>query len=246
VNYRFILDILTIVTIDLVLSGDNGVVIAMAVRNLPPRLRRRAIAAGGGCAALFQITLSIVAMQLLRAPFLKLAGGLMILWISLQLFRETASAKETRSRQSGMWKAIGFIVIANLTMSTDNVLAVAAAAHGNPALLIFGLCISVPLVIFGSAFLAGLMDKHPIIVYIGAAILGKVAGEMIIDDGAVTDFFHPNMWVRYGVQAAGALLVLVAGCLLMRGGRHPGDGGNDTGKSDPNDDLVEPVERASR
>ena len=232
--------------IDLVLSGDNGVVIAMAVRNLPARLRRRAIAVGGGCAALFQVTLSIVAMQLLRAPFLKLAGGLLILWISLRLFQETASTGKTRSGRSGMWKAIGFIVVANLTMSTDNVLAVAAAAHGNPALLIFGLCISVPLVIFGSAFLAGLMDKHPIIVYIGAAILGKVAGEMIIDDAAVTNFLHPNTWVRYGVQAAGALLVLVVGCLLTRGQRPPGGGANEPGKSDPNDDLVEPAERVGR
>ena len=209
--------IFTVIAIDLILSGDNGVVIALAVKTLPPRLRRRAIVWGGICAAVVQIAAAILASQLLHLEFLQLVGGILILWISLKLVRGAAHPEESDKPADvlpSVWKAVAFIVVANVTMSTDNILAVAAIANGNSALLICGLSVSVPLVVFASGFLAEMMDRYPFLVYVGAAILGKVSGEMIVSDPVTVRLLHPVVWMQYSVEAACALGILVAGLAM--------------------------------
>jgi YjbE family integral membrane protein len=212
---HFVVDVLTIIGIDLVLSGDNGVVIALAVNTLPTRMRRRAIVAGSACAAMFQVLATLLAMELLRVPFLQLIGGLLILWISINLFRHSTSGDDPAEERSELWKAIVFIVVANFTMSTDNVLAVAAAAHGNGWLMALGLAVSVPMVIFASGFLAGIMDRYPVVVYAGAALLGKISGQMIMTDSATMSLLHPSAFAIYCAEAAAAMGVLAAGRVLV-------------------------------
>lgn len=209
--------IFTVIAIDLILSGDNGVVIALAVKTLPHRLRRRAIVWGGICAAVVQIVAAILASQLLHLEFLQLLGGILILWISLKLVRGATRSEEPEKPADvlpNIWKAVAYIVVANVTMSMDNILAVAAIANGNSALLICGLSVSVPLVVFASGFLAELMDRYPFLVYVGAAILGKVSGDMIVSDPVTVRVLHPAAWVQYSFEAACAVGVLIAGLAI--------------------------------
>ena len=180
-DWAFLLGILNIVIIDLILAGDNAVVIAMAVRSLPRRQRRWGIMLGAGAAVVLRVVLTFFVAQLLEISFIKLAGGVLIAWIAVKLFLEGAPEQEDREART-LWQAMRLIVIADITMSTDNVLAVAGASHGNLFLLIFGLALSIPFVVFTSNLLAMLMDRYPIIIYLGAAVLGRVAGEMIFTD----------------------------------------------------------------
>lgn len=213
-GYGFLSDLVTIVLINLVLSGDNGVVIALAVKTLPKRMRRRAIAGGAGCAVLVRVVATCFATPLLGVAFLRLIGGIVILWISVNLFREAAHIEEPGSELRSYWKAIWFIIVADITMSADNVLAIAAAAHGDLFLLVAGLGLSIPLVVVASAMLASLMDRFPVIVYAGAAILGKVGAEMILTDSFVTRSFRPGTLLRNCAQMAAAIAVLAMGRLL--------------------------------
>ena len=174
-DWAFLLGILNIVIIDLILAGDNAVVIAMAVRSLPRKQRRWGIMLGAGAAVVLRVVLTFFVAQLLEISFIKLAGGVLIAWIAVKLFLEGAPEQEDREART-LWQAMRLIVIADITMSTDNVLAVAGASHGNLFLLIFGLALSIPFVVFTSNLLAMLMDRYPIIIYLGAAVLGRVAG----------------------------------------------------------------------
>jgi YjbE family integral membrane protein len=215
-HWQFIVSLVSIVLVDLTLSGDNAVVIAAAAKSLPPRLRKRAMIAGAACAVIALVTAAFFAARLLHVRFLQIVGGAAVLWIAVGLFREEPPLEESAARLTGFWKAMWFIIVADVTMSTDNILAIAALAHGNLELLLFGLGVSIPLVIFASGLLAALMDRYPIIVYIGGALLGRVAGQMIMTDAFVQQKFAPSMPLQYAVQAAGTVGVLLSGWWLKR------------------------------
>lgn len=213
---RLFFDFLTIIVINLVLSGDNAVVIALAVKSLPARLRVRALVAGAAAAVLMRVAGTFFAGWLLEVPFLKLIGGITILWIAVTLFRPEDEQTAAGARiPVGFWKAIWFILIADVTMSLDNILAIAEVAKQNLALLIFGLGLSIPLVLFASGLLSVLLDKYPIIVYLGAALLGKIGAEMILTDRLMLQRFTPAPWLLYTIEAAAAIGVVVAGKLLF-------------------------------
>ncbi len=208
-DWKFFLGIFNIIIIDIILAGDNAVVIAMAVRSLPRRQRQWGIILGAGAAVLLRVVLTFFVAKLLDIQFIKLAGGILILWIAVKLFVEGAPEqvdKEAKTLLQAMW----LIVVADITMSTDNVLAVAGASHGNLFLLLFGLALSIPLVVFTSNLLSLLMDRYPIIIYIGAAILGRVGAEMIFTDPWVVGWLSPPTWFKYtmeGVFAVGVILL---------------------------------------
>lgn len=166
---QFLLDILAIVLIDLLLAGDNAVVIALAVKSLPPRERNIGITFGAGMAVILRIGLTF-ASQLLQVQFVKLIGGLLILWIAVKLLVQDAEAEEGGKEARTLWQAMIYIVIADITMSTDNILAIAGPSKGHIGLLIFGLGLSIPFVVFTSNLLSRIMDRFPIIVWIGSAI----------------------------------------------------------------------------
>src|SRR5688572_8268718 len=206
-----------IILINIVLSGDNAVVIALAARSLPPQQQKQAILWGSGAAVVMRIILTIVAVELLRLPFLKIVGGLLLLWIAVQLMLPEQEGEGGARAGIGFWAAMRTILIADLVMSLDNVIAVAAAAKGSLTLLIVGLAISIPLVIFGSTLLLKVMERYPIIIKLGAALLGWVAGEMFVTDPLVKDWVHAAAAALHWVApAAGAVLVVVAGSWLAR------------------------------
>ena len=178
---------LGIVIIDLSLAGDNALVIAMAVLTLPPGQRLVGLIGGTLGAVLIRIALIAVVTQLLLIPFLQALGGLVLVWIAAKLLRQnTGEGKEQKARQvTTIWEAMGIIIVADLIMSLDNVLAVAATAHGDLTLVLFGIGLSIPIVICGSSLLARLMDRFPWIVWLGGGVLGWVAGELMIDDTIV-------------------------------------------------------------
>jgi YjbE family integral membrane protein len=213
-DWAFFLGILNIILINLILSGDNAVVIAMAVRSLPRRQRTWGIFLGSGLAVVLRVVLTFFVARLLEISFIKLLGGVALAWIAVKLFLEGAAEQEDREAVS-LWQAMKLIVIADLTMSTDNVLAVAGASHGNLFLLIFGLTLSVPIVVFTSNLLAMLMDRYPIIIYLGAAVLGRVAGEMIFSDPVVINWLQMPAWFNYTMEAVFAVGVIVVGKLWI-------------------------------
>ena len=206
-----------IILINIVLSGDNAVVIALAARSLPPQQQKQAILWGSGGAVVMRIILTVVAVQLLSLPVLKIVGGLLLLWIAVRLMRPEGEGEGGAKAGVGLWAAMRTILIADLVMSLDNVIAVAAAAKGSLTLLILGLAISIPLVIFGSTLLLKVMERFPIIITIGAALLGWVAGEMFVTDPLVKEWVDASAaMLHWAAPAAGAVLVVVAGTLLAR------------------------------
>lgn len=215
-SWEFVLGFLSIVLIDLILAGDNAVVIAMAVRSLAPKQRRRGIMLGAGGAVILRVILTFVAAQLLTINMVKFFGGALIAWIAVKLFIEGAPEDKFQRQAKTLGQAVVTVMIADLVMSVDNILAVAGASKGNVFLLIFGLGLSIPFVVFTANLLSMLMDKYPIIVYLGALVLGRVAGEMIITDAFVQKFLQPGPWVEYGVQAFFAVGVIMTGKLWMR------------------------------
>ncbi|HEY5498190.1 MAG TPA: TerC family protein [Syntrophales bacterium] len=199
-TWQFLLAVLSIVLIDLVLAGDNAVVIAMAVRNLPDKKRLWGIALGAGAAVVVRVTATFLVAQLLNIQFIKLVGGAVIIWIAVKLLSEGAD-EECKERECGsIWQAVWIIVVADMSMGIDNMLGVGAASHGNFFLLLFGLVLSIPFVVFMSNILAMLMNKYPIILWLGAGILGKVGGEMMITDPWVHGLLNPPEWVEYAVM----------------------------------------------
>jgi YjbE family integral membrane protein len=215
-SWQFVTAFLSIVLIDLILAGDNAVVIAMAVRSLPKEQRKKGIIFGAAAAIGLRVILTFFIAQLLQVSFLKLAGGALILWIAVKLFVEGVPEENLKREATTMLQAMKVIVIADITMSTDNMLAVAGASHGNIFLLIFGLGLSIPFIVFTSNLLSMLMDKYPVIVYIGAAILGKVGGEMMITDPVIDGWLHPGKVLQYCVEGFFAIGVLAAGKLWLK------------------------------
>ena len=211
----FFSSLLSIIVINLILSGDNAVVIALAVRNLPGKQRLWGIILGSLLAVVLRIILTAFAAKLLEIPLLKFVGGALIAWIAVKLFTEGHEDEEVQAA-AGLFQAVKIILIADLVMSIDNVLAVAGASKGNMFLLLFGLGTSIPLVVGTSSLLSMLMDKYPIIITIGSAILGKVAGEMIITDPWIIKTFNPPHYMDYVFQVVFAVGVIVLGKMLLK------------------------------
>jgi YjbE family integral membrane protein len=211
----FWIALLQIIGINIVLSGDNAVVIALASRGLPPEQQKRAIAWGSGAAVVMRIVLTIVAVELLRMPFLKLIGSVLLFWIAVKLLLPEDGGEGHGQAQTGMAAAVRTILLADLVMSLDNVIAVAAAAKGSTVLLVIGLAISIPLVVFASRLLLTLMERYPVIITIGAALLGWVAGEMAIGDPVVKPWIDAHAaWLHIAAPLAGLAFVVLLGKTL--------------------------------
>ncbi len=224
----FWIGLLKIIGVNIILSGDNAVVIALAARSLPAKQQKQAVIWGSGAAVVMRIILTVFAVALLTLPWLKLVGSLLLFWIGIKLLiPEEEDANIDAS--DNLIAAIKTILIADLVMSLDNVIAVAAAAGGSLTLLILGLAISIPLVVFGSTLLLHLMERWPVIITIGGGLLGFVAGEMLVADPALRDWLT-GMGVHFDgdkpkvgglsleliVGAVGAVIVIAAGTLLAR------------------------------
>ena len=212
--------LMTIIWVNIILSGDNAVVIALAALSLPKHQQGKAIFWGAGAAVVLRIILTIIAVEMLKLSYLKIIGGLLLFWIAVKLLMPEDSDPNVESSDN-LYQAIKIILIADLVMSLDNVVAVAAAAKGSILLLVLGLAISIPLVIFGATILMKLMERYPVIVMIGAALIGAVAGELLVTDPVVVGWVSANMpWLEIHVpligevswaQIAGAALVVVVG-----------------------------------
>ena len=208
----FWIGLFKIVWINIILSGDNAVVIALAARGLPPQQQKKAVLLGSGAAVVLRIALTVVAAKLMQLPFVEVIGGLLLLWIGVGLLKGEDEEEDSGSvARQGMMAAVRTILLADLVMSLDNVIAVAAAAGGDMLLLILGLAISIPLVIFGSTLMIKLMERFPVIVTLGAALIGWVAGETITSDHMLEGFVRINPWVHYAAAACGAVLVIAMG-----------------------------------
>jgi YjbE family integral membrane protein len=215
-NPEFWIGLVKIIWINIILSGDNAVVIALAARTLPPHQQTKAVVLGSAAAVVLRVLLTIVAAQLLALSYLQIVGGLLLLWIGVQLLGDEDEGEPGEARHSGsLLSAIRTILIADLIMSLDNVIAVAAAARGSMLLLILGLAISIPLVIFGSTLMIKLMERFPVIVVIGAGLIGWVAGEAIVSDNVLRDFVAANRWLHYAGPALGAAVVIGLGKLTQ-------------------------------
>ncbi len=210
----------SIILANIVLSGDNAVVIALAARSLPPQQQKQAIIWGSAAAIVMRIVLTLIAVEMLKWPWLKVVGALLLLYIGVTLLLEDDGEDGGHQEAGGMAAAIRTILVADLVMSLDNVLAVAAAAKGNTPLLVIGLAISIPLIVFGSTLLLKVMQRFPIIITLGAALLGFLAGEMMLTDPAVTARFGElSHDVVNGAGAVGAVLVVAVGLWLQKRGR---------------------------
>lgn len=207
----FWIGLVKIVWINIILSGDNAVVIAMAARSLPPHQQQKAVLFGSGAAVVLRIALTVVAAKLLALPYLQILGGALLLWIGVQLLGDEEDDNGEEKEYGSMLAAVRTILLADLVMSLDNVIAVAAAAQGSMVLLILGLAISIPLVIFGSTLMIKLMERFPIIIMLGAALIGWVGGETIVSDVALRGALAANPWLHYAGAAAGAFFVVAVG-----------------------------------
>jgi YjbE family integral membrane protein len=226
-----------IIWINILLSGDNAVVIALACRTLPPRQRFWGILLGAGAAVLLRIFFTIIIAQIMGIAFLKLIGGLLLLWIAIKLIVPTEEHGEGSVKAGDtLWRAVWLVTVADIVMSLDNVIAIAAAAETaamrvdaahalfiKTSLIVFGLATSVPLIIAGSALLMKVMERFPILVWAGAALLGWVAGEIIVKDVAVVGYLGQDLVDRIHLWAAavGAIFVVAVGWLIRRA-KHKG------------------------
>ncbi len=216
-DWEFLSGFISIIVINVVLSGDNAVVIAMAVRSLPRSQRQKGIMIGAAGAVILRVILTFFVARFLQTPYLKMIGGLIIIWLAVKLFVDVNPESDENREAKSVWQALKIIVIADITMSLDNMLGVGAASRGNFFLLLFGLASSIPIMIFTSNLLAKLMDRYPIIIYIGAALLGKVGAEMIFTDPVVVPFMasQPALLI-YLIEGISAIGVVIAGKLWVR------------------------------
>lgn len=214
--------VIQIIVIDILLGGDNAVVIALACRNLPPSQRTKGVLWGTAGAIVLRVALIAFAVVLLDVPLLKFAGGLLLLWIGVRLMAPAHDAHENVKPADKLMSAIKTIIVADAVMSLDNVIAIAGAAEAaDPehrlALVIFGLVVSIPLIVWGSQLVLKLLDRFPIVITLGAALLGWIAGGLIINDPAGDRWpILDTPWAEYGMSIAGALFVVILGYLLKR------------------------------
>ena len=215
----FWLAVFQIIWIDLLLSGDNAVVIALACRKLPPQQRAWGIALGTLVAIGLRVVFTGLVTTLMTMPYVKLVGGLLLIWIAIKLLGGEESNGEGEIESStNLWQAVKIIAIADAVMSLDNVIAIAMAARGSYALLMFGLAVSIPLIMAGAAIVMALLERFPVIVWAGAALLGWIAGEIISKDPLIAGYIDPAIahTVHIGAAAFGAIFVLVVGILRRR------------------------------
>jgi YjbE family integral membrane protein len=209
--------LLQIIIVNIILSGDNALVIALACRNLDKRHQKPAIVIGSALAIVLRIIFVLVIDQLLKVGYLKLVGGLLLLWIGTKLVQGEEEGEDGVKAAGSLWGAVRTIVIADAVMSLDNAIAIAAAAHGNVVLIVLGLVISIPLIIFGATLIMLLLNRFPIIVIAGGALLGWIAGEVIATDPTYAAWLAarlPNAQMIF--EIGGAVLVVVVGYLLQR------------------------------
>lgn len=216
---EFWIGLVKIIWINIILSGDNAVVIALAARSLPPAQQRKAIFWGTAAAVILRIALTVVAAKLLELPYLQIVGGLLLLWIGVQLLGDDDGGEGEEKHHGSLMSAIRTILIADLIMSLDNVIGVAAAANGNTTLLIIGLAIAIPIVIFGSTLMIKLMERFPVIITVGAGLIGWVAGEAIVSDKVLRGWFPEHSFQFYLAAAVGAALVIAVGKFIQRRNR---------------------------
>ncbi len=213
----FWLPLLKIMWINILLSGDNAVVIALACRGLPEHARKWGIILGAGVAIVMRIAFTGVVATLMEWPYLKIIGGLLLFWIAIQLLVENGDEKDVKQTDT-VWAAVRVIAIADLVMSLDNVVAIAAAANGSWMLIIIGLGLSIPLIIFGAQLVILLLERYPWLVWAGAALLGWVAGELINDEPFVVTVLQslPGVLAHFLLPVVGAAFVVGTGWLLRR------------------------------
>lgn len=218
----FWLAVIQIIWINILLSGDNAVVIALACRDLPPRRRFWGMAIGAGAAAVLRIVFTGMIASLLLLPYLKIAGGLALFYIAAKLLLPDEPDRTETEAVHHLWRAVRIVAVADIVMSLDNVIAIAAASGGDWTLLVLGLAISIPLIVAGAALIVSLLDRFPILIWAGAALLGWIAGEVIATDPVATAYLTQTFGVsvahsaEYACAAVGAALVLIAGGLWRR------------------------------
>ncbi len=206
---------LKIMIINIVLSGDNAVVIAMASKNLPLHQRKSAVGWGSFGAVALRLILTVGAVYLLSIPYLQAIGSVLLMYIAIKLLVEVSGEKHIREATS-LAGAVQTIIIADFIMSLDNVLAIAAVAKGNTALIIIGIGLSIPLIIWGSTIIMSVLDRYPVFIYVGAAILGYTAGEMVLNDekvGPLLENAHHDLhWI---IPISGVILVITSGLIKL-------------------------------
>ena len=216
----FFTALLAIIVINVVLSGDNAIVIALAARKLPKPMRSKAIIGGTAGAILLRVAATLMVVWLLKLPGLQLFGGLMLVWIAYQLVASDNGTESQSPRKdaatASVWSAIRTIMVADAVMSLDNMLGVAGAAHGNLVLVVLGLLISVPIMVLGSNIILRLVDRYAFIIYVGAAVLAWTAGEMLTQEPWLEDVVTFHRWVPWAMQALVVVGVLLAGFLQNR------------------------------
>jgi YjbE family integral membrane protein len=219
--------LLQIMWINILLSGDNAVVIAMACRGLSPRKRVWGMVLGAGVAVLLRIVFTGVVASLMLLPYLKLIGGIALFYIAAKLLVPDDAEEDDVEAVEHLWRAVRIVAIADIIMSLDNVIAIAAAAKGNMALLVIGLAISIPLIVAGAALIMALLDRFPILVWAGAALLGWIVGEVIATDPVIQGYLEPRLgpdgfhYVTLFAALIGAILVLVVGGMWRRSKQSP-------------------------
>ena len=224
-NAQFVADLVRITGIDILLSGDNAVVIALATRSLPERQRRFAVVGGSAAAVGLRVTFCLIITSLLQIPYIKVIGGVLLLYIGIKLVMpEVESHDSSISPTSNIWSAIRTILIADAVMSLDNVVAIAAAAHGSATLIALGLAISIPLIVYGSQLALQVINRYGILVVLGGGLLGWIAGEIIIGDPSV----HAHLPYSEPLQAQiakplCAMLVMATGTILSNRARAQGN-----------------------
>lgn len=207
----FWVGLLKIIWINILLSGDNAVVIALAARGLPEKEQKQAIILGSGFAVVLLVALTMAAAWLMGLQGLQIIGGLLLLWIGAQLLVEEDEDESDAKQHASLMAAVRTILIADLVMSLDNVIGVAAAAKGDQLLLVLGLAVSIPLVVFGSSLMINIMHRFPFLIVMGAALIGWVGGETIANDVLLQDLVESNEWVRTACAVVGAGLVIAWG-----------------------------------
>ena len=213
---QFLASVASIIVIDLTLASDNALVIAMAVRSLPTRERRLGTACGAALAVVLRVVLTWFAARLLSIRYIELAGGLFVLWIAVKVLRDACDPPESAPSPKRLLQAIWYVVFADLTMSADNIIAIAGTSHGDFPLMAFGLGLSIPFVVFSSNLLANLMNRYPWTVYMGAGILGKVGGDMVFADPFVQQLLHPSTALRYGVDGTLVVAIVLIGIFFKK------------------------------
>ena len=213
---QFWVAVVQIIIVDILLAGDNAVVIALACRNLPPHLQKKGIFWGVFGAIALRVVLTGFAATLLTLPWLKIAGGIALLWIGIKLLLPEHDSEHEIEGSTNLWGAVRTVIIADFVMSLDNVIGVAGAAKGNIMLLIFGLIVSIPLVVVGSRLILKLIERFPIVIVLGGGLLGWIAGDLIATDPAAAPLMKDlPSWSHYAFAIVGALLVVLTARFLI-------------------------------